>query len=128
MPTTRQKLGHRGEEIAMQYLKKQGYQILKQHYTTRWGEIDLICQNHQRLVFIEVKSRSSRKFGHPEESITKKKLANLVQAIWCYLEETSSWDKNYQFDIISVLFVSNGLSPKIHHWKNIPSLENFDPI
>jgi putative endonuclease len=65
----RKQIGQLGEDKAVQFLKVKGYSILHRNYRTRFGELDIVCQDQHSLVFIEVKTRTSIKFGYPEEAI-----------------------------------------------------------
>ncbi len=74
------KLGQEGEQMASTYLEQQGYIILHRNWRYSHYEIDIIALKKEVLHFIEVKIRSSAKFGLPEESVTKKKFQNLLNA------------------------------------------------
>lgn len=126
MSTARQKFGRQGEQLAAQYLRRKGYIIIGQHYTSRWGEIDLIVQDKKELVFIEVKSRKTKRFGRPEESITKSKLNHLVKAICCYLEENDAYNRDYRIDVVLIVFAKDSPSSTIQHIKNVPPFEDID--
>jgi putative endonuclease len=65
--------GGRGEQIALQYLLKKGYRLLRSNYTAPCGEIDLIVYNDKFLVFVEVKLRKNPDYGHPLETVTAAK-------------------------------------------------------
>ena len=73
MTDRKQKIGKTGESIAVRYLRKQGYRIVEQNFRSKAGEIDIIAREKQSLVFVEVKTRSSRSFGSPKWAITPKK-------------------------------------------------------
>lgn len=94
-------LGKKGEKIAAAFLEEAGYKILQANYRAGRGEIDLIVQNNDLLVFVEVKARTSVNFGFPEEAVTKKKAEKLIETATVYLEERS-WDGPIRFDIVSV--------------------------
>lgn len=121
MLTANQKFGKRGEQIAKEYLKRKNFIIIDHHYTCRFGEIDLIAQDNAELVFVEVKSRRSQKFGFPEEAITSQKLNRLVKAIYCYLEENSPTCENFRIDVVLLRFHKNTNFPFISHLKNVSS-------
>ncbi|MCH8158067.1 MAG: YraN family protein, partial [Nitrospinae bacterium] len=70
MTEKRLAFGKAGEKAAVAFLKKQGYRILKKNFRTAVGEIDIIAEQGRTVVFIEVKTRSGDKFGHPFEAIT----------------------------------------------------------
>ena len=83
--TARGRLGRRGEDIAARFLADAGYRIVERNWRCSRGEIDIIAQQSQWLVFVEVKTRSSLNYGHPLESITMAKLARLrsLAMEWC---------------------------------------------
>ena len=66
-------LGRAGEKLAVDFLKKKGFKILKTNYKTVVGEIDIIAQDREYIVFIEVKTRSSDNYGLPREAVDRKK-------------------------------------------------------
>ena len=70
-------LGEKGEAIAIDYLKDRGYNILQTNFRSKFGEIDIIAKDKDTLVFIEVKTRTSKQFGLPEESIRPWKLKTI---------------------------------------------------
>jgi putative endonuclease len=78
-------LGRQGEEYAAQYLTDAGYRIVARNWRCPQGEIDLVASHGDEIVFVEVKTRSSLRFGHPFEAITVAKLARLrrLAAAWC---------------------------------------------
>jgi putative endonuclease len=92
MESANQWLGRYGEDRALNYLISLGYQILERNWRGKQGEIDLIARDGERLVFIEVKTRSSNDFGHPLEAITSVKLARMRRLVaeWCQVRGVSS--------------------------------------
>lgn len=72
--------GNLGERIASEFLKKKGYKILGRNFRSKFGEIDIIAQEGGVLVFVEVKTRWSKKFGAPEEAVTPWKLRSIIKA------------------------------------------------
>ncbi|MDO4541677.1 MAG: YraN family protein [Bacillota bacterium] len=89
MSLYRKKLGRRGEDEVCRRLKKQGFRLLAQNYTIRGGEIDLIMTKDEKIIFVEVKTRSSREYGDALESITYRKKQSLVRAAEIFLQERS---------------------------------------
>jgi len=79
MPATRN-LGILGEDLAAEFLRKNGYKILERNFRSKFGEIDIIAQDKDTLVFVEVKTRWSEKFGLPEEAITPWKIKKIKKA------------------------------------------------
>ena len=76
-----------GEKLAAKYLANCGYQIINHHFQTQDGEIDLIALDNQTLVFIEVKTRRSYRFGLAEESITPQKQIKLVKTTQSFMQK-----------------------------------------
>ena len=108
--------GRHGEEIAKEYLIKQGYKILETNiHFSHYSEIDIIAKDKNTLVFCEVKTRTSTVCGTPFEAITKTKYEKIKKGIYLYLQENKDY-KKYRIDAISII-----LKPKIEikHLKNI---------
>ena len=78
------KTGKKGEDLACDFLKKQGYKIIERNFRIRGGEIDIIAQDGNTLVYVEVKTRTSHQFGYPEEAVTRWKLRFLERAAKYY--------------------------------------------
>ena len=93
--------GSLGEKMAATYLAGKGFCILHQNWRHAHWEVDLIASLEDVLHFIEVKTRRSNRFGFPEEDVTKKKMANLINASEEYLILYPTW-KRIQFDILSI--------------------------
>lgn len=108
----------RGEDLAEQYLKKNGYKILERNYSKRYGEIDIVAINNNILVFVEVKTRSSNRFGSPLEAITHWKLRSVIKTAQYYKITHPKLPEQMRIDAISVIISSDG-SPTIEHIKNI---------
>ena len=100
------KLGKEGELIAFMFLQKEGFHILKTNWCYQKSEVDIITQKAGFLVFIEVKTRGSKKFGKPEEGIDKKKIALYKDAAEGYLEQYPS-DAEIRFDVISIVIAKD---------------------
>ena len=98
--------GALGEQMAAEYLCGKGFQILHQNWRHSHWEVDFIACIKKTLHFIEVKTRRSKKFGYPEEDVTKKKMANLINASEEYLFQNPGW-KLIQFDILSITILKN---------------------
>ena len=94
-------IGAKGEHIAAIYLEKKGYKIIERNYRFKLAEIDLIASIENFIVFVEVKARSSNKFGHPEEAVNAKKARKVIEGAEHYLEAIN-WKGNIRFDIIAV--------------------------
>jgi putative endonuclease len=99
--------GKKGEKAAESFLKKQGYRILKKNFRASIGEIDLIAEHQDVLVFIEVKSRADRSFGHPSMAVTPAKQKKIAQTAQVFLMKHSVKGRQIRFDVVSVLPAEN---------------------
>ncbi len=93
--------GKKGELMAAEYLQQQGFMVLHRNWCYYHYEIDIIASKNNVLHFIEVKTRSSHHFGFPEESVSKKKLSNIMKCATQYQYLHPQW-KRIQYDILSV--------------------------
>ena len=94
-------LGKLGEDLAVEYLKKNGYTILDTNWTFQKAEIDIIARTENTLAVIEVKTRSSLDFGLPQDFVKPKKIQLLVKAINEYVTQ-KDLDTEVRFDIIAI--------------------------
>jgi putative endonuclease len=94
-------LGKLGEELAVDYLTKNGYSILETNWTFQKAEIDIIAQKEDILAIVEVKTRSSLEFGLPQDFVKPKKIQLLVKAVDAYVIERDL-DIEVRFDIIAI--------------------------
>ena len=101
-----QATGKKGEQIAVQYLTINGYQIQEKNWRHHHLEVDIIASKNERLHIIEVKTRQSIKYGHPEESITKSKMTFLKNAAEAYQYQHKEWIY-LQFDVIAITLISD---------------------
>ena len=109
-------LGKKGEKMALDYLIADDYEVLEINYRFSRAEVDIIARKDELLVFVEVKSRSSLKFGVPESSVNNKKIRLLMDAAYHYMEKIDhSWE--IRFDIISLLIKKNQ-TPFLKHIKD----------
>lgn len=95
-------LGEIGEERAQAYLQQKGYQIRHVNWICGKLELDIVAQKDDWLVVVEVKTRSTDTFEHPQEAITPKKIKNIVNATHEYIYQFD-WQGETRFDIISVI-------------------------
>lgn len=112
-------VGQIGEDLAAEFLKKQKYKIIERNYRIRGGEIDIIAVDHNTLVYVEVKTRTSHRFGLPIESVTPSKLNFLIRAAKFYRNNRShlKLPEAERIDVIAVDF-TGGEKPEISHTKN----------
>jgi putative endonuclease len=107
--------GNKGEDLACEYLKKNGYEIIERNkHFSKLCEIDIIAKFKNKTIFVEVKTRKSNAFGTPFEAITKAKYNNIKTGVLSYLQENKI--KKYQIDVIGITLEP---SLKIEHLKNI---------
>ena len=111
-----QSIGKWGETTAEEYLRAKGYTILGNNIRTPHGEIDIIASIEGLIVFVEVKARTSRKFGLPEAALTYRKLGHMRASAEYYAasRDIGSW----QCDAIAVERIQNG-PPQIEHFENV---------
>ncbi|MCE3283518.1 MAG: YraN family protein [Chitinophagaceae bacterium] len=93
--------GSKGEEMAAAYLVQQGFSILERNWRFRHWEVDIIASKNDRLHFFEVKTRTSGKYGKPEESMSFDKMKSLRNAAEEYQYRNPKW-KYVQFDVVAI--------------------------
>ncbi len=114
-----QSLGRRGERVAAWYLRLHGYRILAANYRTRFGELDLVARQGDEVVFVEVKTRTGRTFGYPEEAVHRTKLRHIVAAAEVYRTQERLTGRPFRIDVISVEPAGRFGLPKITHLRNV---------
>lgn len=97
-----QEIGRRGEQLAERYLHDRGYRTLARNWRWRKGELDLIVERDGELVFVEVKTRRSHRFGSPEEAVTARKQRRLIQTATAYLASTGRQDAQWRIDVVAI--------------------------
>ena len=119
----KKKVGRWGEEIAAAYLLKKGYSIIDRNFFTPEGEIDIIALHEEKeeqvLIFVEVKTRTSEKFGYPEEAVTSKKLNRMLKAIDRYFQDQPEHEDIWQIDVIAIQRMREDQPPEIEHFENV---------
>ena len=105
-------LGKKGEDLAADFLVKNGYEILERNWRTGRDDIDIIARKDNLLIIVEVKTRSTDYYGEPEEAVTTKKQMFLVRATDKYVNENEI-DDQIRYDIISIILKSG--SHTINH-------------
>lgn len=98
--------GSKGEQMASVYLEQMGFSIVERNWRFRHWEVDIIAARNDRLHFFEVKTRTSGKYGKPEESMSYKKMKNLRNAAEEYQYRNPQW-KYVQFDVLAISIYSN---------------------
>ena len=100
--------GSEGERAAAKFLERRGYRIVASNYRTRLGEIDLIAEDRGTLVFIEVKTRATDRFGGPADAITPAKQARIARLAQQFLTARRLKDQPCRFDAVLI----SGEDPK----------------
>ena len=107
--------GKSGEEIATQYLIKEKYKILERNFKSKQGEIDIIALDKQEIVFVEVKSRTSKAYGNPKDAVDTKKKKHIYNTAQYYTYIHNLEDAPIRFDVIEI-YIMNKVY-KINHIK-----------
>ncbi|MBF6226807.1 YraN family protein [Nocardia abscessus] len=112
--TDRQALGAHGEELAADFLRAAGMEIVARNWRCRYGELDLIARDGDVTAFVEVKTRSGLGYGTPAESVTFAKRQRIRRLALLWLAEQDGPWRRIRFDVVSVLAV-RGRAPVIDH-------------
>ncbi len=115
MPSKRL-IGNRGENDAVSFLECHGFAILDRNYTFHHGEIDIVAQEGNEIVFIEVKTRRTTGFGAPEESVTPLKQSIIRRTAEGYVAEKKLENVSCRFDVIAIQ-VGDGTA-QVTHFRN----------
>lgn len=102
MTVRRQALGKSGEDLAVTELERRGYAILARRYRTACGEIDIVAEDAETLVFVEVKARATAEFGTAAEAVTRRKQLRLVRMARDYLARTGVAERPCRFDVVAI--------------------------
>ncbi len=111
MSQSKQRLGRWGEKEAESYLVSKAYKIVDRNFHCEHGEIDLIAQEGECLVFVEVKTRRGTTFGFPEEAVNLKKQGHIKDSAEAYLQEKDRENMDWRIDVIAILV---GKKDEIH--------------
>jgi putative endonuclease len=109
-------MGNWGEQAAVEYLEKQGYVILTRNFRSGHGEVDIIARQENVLVFVEVKARSSNRYGFPEHSVTPRKRMHILSAAEKYVLDHPEF-QTWRVDVIAVEGETGEV--KITHFENV---------
>jgi len=110
----RKLFGDRGERLAARFLRRRGYRIVARQSRNRIGEIDIIAEDGDWIVFVEVKTRSHGDKGHPAEAVTAAKQRQLTRAALAWLKTRGLLGRRIRFDIVAITWRS-GVEPQIEH-------------
>jgi putative endonuclease len=109
-------IGRQGEAIALHFLACKKHNILERNWRWQKAEIDINSQDEKTLVFVEVKTRSTERYGQPKEFVSLRKEALMKEAAEAYLE-INELELELRFDIISIVLKNR--TPKIEHIENV---------
>jgi putative endonuclease len=109
-------LGKLAEDFAVRFLQEKDYKIIDRNFRSRFGEIDIVAEESETLVFVEVKARWSQKFGSPEEAVTSQKLGKIRKTAEYYALINSKTNQKMRIDVVT-LEINGGVitSSKIIH-------------
>lgn len=110
-------LGNYGENIAVQFLEKSNYEIIERNFLCKQGEIDIIAKRKHEIVFIEVKTRTNKKYGKPREAVNFVKKEHIWNSAKYYLYINDLFYEYIRFDVIEVCLDNNKVC--VNHLKNI---------
>lgn len=96
-------LGKIGEQKACDFLRHKGYKIVAQNYRCKIGEIDIIAEKQDEVIFVEVKTRTGTRFGYPAEAVNYHKQQKILKTALCYLSHLHRGDVRCRFDILEIL-------------------------
>jgi putative endonuclease len=102
MLNRQQQFGQRSERLAVEYLKRTGYRILETNFRSTSGEIDIIAKEKSTIVFVEVKARSSNRFGSPKGAVTAAKQRKISMAALAYLKKSGLTETSARFDVVAI--------------------------
>ena len=127
MSGERKRLGSWGEALTAEHLRREGYTILTTGYRCRMGEIDLIARQGKVIAFVEVKTRSSQRYGQGREAVDARKQARLLAAARHYLTEHPAEDSCLRFDVADI-YAPQGTStpgPELNYLENAFQVEEW---
>jgi len=116
MTTYKQQIGQKGEQLAAEYLVRQGMEILERNYHIHGGEADIIAKDRGTYVFVEVKSRTNLRYGRGVDAVDAKKQAALLRTAQKYLYTKGLREVPARFDVIEVLFAEK---TELRYYKNV---------
>ncbi len=114
----RKEVGAQGEKVAAAYLRQRGYSIRETNFRCPQGEIDIVAQDRDCLVFVEVRTRKSLDFGSPEESITSAKRERLISSALAYRQTHSRLPPLWRIDLVAIELEPNGKVSRIELIQN----------
>lgn len=109
--TVKQQRGELAEKMACDYLRKQGFDLIEQNFRCNIGEIDLIMQDGDDIVFVEVRSRSRTDYGHASETINRQKQRKIINAATWWLQQRNWLYTRYsRFDVVAIHYINDSVT------------------
>lgn len=108
--------GRAGEKLAEEYLQKKGYKMLQRNFRTKFGEIDLVCQDNDTLVFVEVKTKVGEEWGSPEEMVNRRKLDKIKRMAMVYAPKDNILKR---IDVVAVVLNYDNTLKRINHYEGV---------
>lgn len=112
-------LGKKGEKLAAVYLQRHGYRILTTNFRSKLGEIDIIAQERSVLVFVEVKTRWSKKFGLPEEAVSPWKIRSITRTGEYFKMLRPELPESLRIDVVAISLSPGGEVEEMKLIKNV---------
>jgi putative endonuclease len=112
----RKRFGAWGEDLASIWLQEHGYRVVARNWRCPLGEIDIVCEIGEDIVFVEVKSRRVTLLGEPEEAVTPAKRRRLIRAAQYFLLQRSQEQRSYRIDVIAVEVAASGKLRSLRHY------------
>ena len=113
------KLGSWGEDHAQKWLEARGFEFVARNVSTEYGEIDLVMRKENRLHFVEVKTRRTKRYGNPEDAITGTKLTHMVDSAQRFLQQHPEYEGDWQMDVLAIFVPSKSEAVEIRWFENV---------
>lgn len=110
-----QEIGQKGEQAAVKYLERHGYEILDRNWTCIAGEADIIAKDDDVLVFVEVKTRTNDIYGLPEEAVDRTKRKRYENIALAFLSTCDITDIEVRFDVVALVLIGDNRALLRHH-------------
>jgi len=117
-PDGRDELGRKGEDLAAGHLQRIGYRIVGRRERVLRGDIDIVAVDGRTVVFVEVRSRSDTRHGHPAETVGPVKQRRIAELANAYIRRHRLQDCQVRIDVVTVTFGGDGEAPIIEHFEN----------
>lgn len=112
-------MGWKGEQLALDYLLGEKFDLLKRNFSNKFGEIDLIMKEGETIVFVEVKTKIGDNFGLPEEMVSAGKLGRIRKMAEVFLIEEKMWGCPCRIDVVAIVLGNKGEVIRLTHYENV---------